>query len=945
MSKKVFELAKELDMGAIELVESLRNMGLLVRNHMAAISDADIEKAMSILRPAPISGAKEVKKTVRRKAADKDTVASSPVSKSAVVTVKRKLAKDDEKLEEAHTAQEALEVVDSAHDDHAVSAPESSDIVSEGDDVKMVDEVSAESSEPTPVDLQSSTAPTAPVSSATPSNASAAGKAVGKSEEKRILRGLRVVAMPEVKKKEIPTVSKPSSRPTSETGTSEPVDDGKPKKEYLRSEKMFSFTPIFTPPVIEKKPVPKRTDDVNALAPESEADREARDRADSKKRIGGLAAMVAKPKGKARDMILIRADEELKTYTNDLIGRVLYRQVGRKKIWDGRSDHTLVTEMKDSKRVVQIYKSTTAEELAHKLKVTFREFQAKALELNLLILAEDFFGLHLTASLSALYGYRVEDVSFDEQKALGKSPTVEVDPNAVVRDPIITIMGHVDHGKTTLLDTIRKTKVASGEAGGITQHIGAYSVKFKNHNLTFLDTPGHAAFANMRQRGANVTDLVVLVVAADDGVMPQTRESIKYAQNAGCPIIVAINKVDKEGANIDRIKQALMEFELTPEEWGGQTQFVQVSALKNIGIDDLLECICVQTEVMDLKANPKGQAQGVVIESRVETGRGPMATILVQSGTLNKGDYMVVGETYGRARSLMDFAGKDLKLAGPSTPVQILGLDAPPSPGDILNVVSSEREAIKIVENRINERKALASAPSADKKSSLEDFFKDAQVEGEEKKVLKLVIRSDVQGSYEAIKNSLEVLGNSEVSVQVIGGGVGPITDSDVQLCSTSKGYIIGFNMRPVTTARKMAETLGVDIKSYSIIYQLIDDVTKALEGLLEPEQIEVYLGRAEVRNTFNVPKIGVIAGSAVIDGKIQRGCQIRLLREGKIVFDGKLSSLKRFKDDVKEVQNGYECGIALENYNDVKSNDIFEAYMMEKRARKLEEVAKTAPV
>lgn len=571
------------------------------------------------------------------------------------------------------------------------------------------------------------------------------------------------------------------------------------------------------------------------------------------------------------------------------------------------------------------------------MKVTFREFQAKSLALNLLVIPEDFIGLNLAAKLAALYGYKVEDISFDESKFLAAPTEKNVDKNTQPRNPIITIMGHVDHGKTTLLDTIRKTKVASAEAGGITQHIGAYSVKAKNSTLTFLDTPGHAAFGAMRQRGANATDIVVLVVAADDGVMPQTKESIRYAQNAGCPIIVAINKMDREGANPDKVKQALMEFELTPEEWGGSTQYVPVSALKNQGIDALLDCIAVQSEMMELRADAKGPGTGVVIESKVETGRGPMATLLVQEGTLNKGDYIVVGETMGRARSLIDAMGAELKSAGPSMPVQVLGLEAPPHPGDIFNVVKSEREATKIVDNRINERVALANAPAAEKKSSLEDFFKNAEANNEGKKTLKLVIRSDVQGSYEAIKNAVEALGNNEVAVQVIGGGVGPITDTDVKLGAASKGYIIGFNMRPVTTARKMAEDMGVDIKNYSIIYNVIDDVTKALEGLLEPEQIEVYLGRAEVRNTFTIPKIGTIAGSAVIDGKILRGCQIRLLRDGKIVFDGKMSSLKRFKDDAREVQHGYECGIGLENYNDVKVSDIFEAYQMEKRARKLD--------
>lgn len=498
-------------------------------------------------------------------------------------------------------------------------------------------------------------------------------------------------------------------------------------------------------------------------------------------------------------------------------------------------------------------------------------------------------------------------------------------------------MGHVDHGKTSLLDYIREAKVASGEAGGITQHIGAYSVNVNDATLTFLDTPGHAAFAAMRQRGANATDIVVLVVAADDGVMPQTVESIKFCKNANAPIIVAVNKIDKPAANPDKVKQGLMEFGLLPEDWGGETQYVHVSAHTGEGIDALLEAIQLQAEIMDLRENPKGAAEGVVIESKVELGRGPVATILVQKGTLNKGDAIVVGETAGRARSLMDFTGKMLQSAGPSTPVQILGLETVPSPGDVLNVVKNEREAQKIVDNRINERKALANTTVEAKKVSLEDFFATAQNNSEvEKKILKLIVRSDVQGSYEAIRSAVEQLGNSEVSVEVIGGGVGAITDNDVNLAASSHGFILGFNMRPVTTARRIAEEKGVDIKTYSIIYELINDVTLALEGMLTPERVEKYIGRAQVKETFSIPKVGTIAGTAVIDGKIERGCNIRLLRDGKIIYDGKLTTLKRFKDEVKEVKNGYECGMSLENFNDIKSEDLIEAYIMEEKKRTL---------
>ncbi|MEK6623562.1 MAG: translation initiation factor IF-2, partial [Bdellovibrionota bacterium] len=568
----------------------------------------------------------------------------------------------------------------------------------------------------------------------------------------------------------------------------------------------------------------------------------------------------------------------------------------------------------------------------------FQDFADQMLEINLLVKATDYIGLALANEMASLYNYRVEDSSFDESEVLVSAEEVARDKAAdPLRPPVVTIMGHVDHGKTSLLDYIRKAKIAEGEAGGITQHIGAYSVKVKDKSITFLDTPGHAAFANMRQRGANLTDIVILVVAADDGVMPQTRESIRFCQSAKVPIIVAMNKIDKEGANPEKIKTALTEYHLTAEDWGGETQFVPISALKGTGIDNLLDGILLQAEIMDLRATDQGLAKGVVVESKIEQGRGPVATVLIQEGTLRKGDPIVVGETFGRARSLTDYLGNNLVEVGPSTPVQILGLESVPSPGDTLYAVKNEREAKKIVDSRISKRKELEAVPEK-KKMSLEDFFGEAKNE-DEVKILNLVIRSDVQGSFEAIKNSLEALSNSEVVVKVVGGGVGAISDSDVLLAVSSKAFMIGFNMRPLSTARRIAEEHGIDIKTYSIIYDLINDVTLALEGLLTPEYIEEFVGRAEVRNVFNIPKIGVIAGSYVTDGKIQYGCNVRLLRSGKIVYDGKLTSLKRFKDDAKEVKTGFECGVGLENYNDIKVGDIFEVYHMAEKKRKLEDV------
>lgn len=848
MPKKVFELAKDLDVGAIELVEKLKGLGFNVRNHMVSLSDDEVQKAMEAM--APKTEAAPAKKKVTKKKVAKKKVTKKKVVKKVTAKVK-----------------EAAELTD-------------------GPEAK-----------------EASSTKTVVVKKKTVTRKKAAKKAAKKAEAEKIAE-------------------------SSETSSAEN------KEEKVFKEKMHTFTPVYVPDEKEAatQSVEKKPDYSKAGPQEVDVDDAKKD---SKKRMGDLAAIVSK-KGaaKTKDLTQVRADEEMKL-ASSIMGRQVYTPVKRKKIFTGETKQTKITEVKDSKRVVHIYDVVQAGDLAQKLSQKFSSFKNQSLKLNLLLKQDDYIGLQLAEELAAMYDYRVENKAFDEQAAIGLEE-VEDKSHLPLRNPIITIMGHVDHGKTTLVDHIRKTKVTEGEAGGITQHIGAYSVKVSDSTLTFLDTPGHAAFGNMRQRGANVTDIVVLVVAADDGVMPQTVESIKYAKNAGCPIIVAINKMDKEGANPEKIKQGLTEYELIPEDWGGDTMFAPISALKGEGIDELLETVKLQAEMMELREDPKGKAEGVIIESKIESGRGPVATVLVQKGTLKKGDALVCGETYGRARSLMDHTGKSVNQAGPSIPVQILGLAGVASPGDILNIVKNEREAKKIVDNRITERKKLATA-EVPVVTSLEDFFANAAQDVSEKKVLNLIVRADVQGSYEAIVNAVEGLGNDEVGVSVISGGVGAITDNDVELASNTGGFIFGFNMRPVTSARKLSEQKGVEIRNYSIIYELINDVTLALEGMLEPERVEKYIGRAEVRDTFNIPKIGTIAGSAVIDGKIERGCNIRLLREGKILHDGKLSTLKRFKDEVKEVANGYECGMALENYNDIKVNDIIEAYILEEKARKLD--------
>lgn len=496
----------------------------------------------------------------------------------------------------------------------------------------------------------------------------------------------------------------------------------------------------------------------------------------------------------------------------------------------------------------------------------------------------------------------------------------------VERPPVVTIMGHVDHGKTTLLDAIRHTRVSEGEAGGITQHIGAYQVEVKGKRITFLDTPGHEAFTKMRARGATVTDITILVVAADDGVMPQTVEAINHAKAAKVPIIVAINKIDKPEANPDRIKQELMEYDLVPEEWGGDTIFVNVSAKTRQNLDELLEMILLVAEVEELKANPNKLARGTVIEAELDKGRGAVARVLVQSGTLRVGDPLVAGVCFGRVRAMVNDKGRRIKEAGPSTPVEITGLSDVPQAGDRFIVFEDERKAREIAEKRAN--KLRQSERAANARVTLDDLF--SQIQQGQMKELNVIIKADVQGSVEALKGALEKIEVEGVRVRIIHSAVGAITESDIILASASNAIIIGFNVRPEAAAKITAENEKVDIRLHSVIYKAIEEIEAAMKGMLDPEYKEHVLGQAEVRETFRISKVGTIAGCMVTSGKMVRGSQVRVIRDGIVVHEGQMASLKRFKDDVREVAEGYECGISLQNYNDIKEGDIIEAYVME---------------
>lgn len=586
----------------------------------------------------------------------------------------------------------------------------------------------------------------------------------------------------------------------------------------------------------------------------------------------------------------------------------------------------IANERKNKPLNITISEEITVGELASKLKATAAEVIKKLMMMGTMASINDIIDFD-TASLVAMeFHAKVEKEVRVTIEEMIIDDSEDDENNLVSRAPVVVVMGHVDHGKTSLLDAIRKTDVISTESGGITQHIGAYKVHLDDRDITFLDTPGHEAFTTMRARGAQITDVAILVVAADDGIMPQTIEAINHAKAAGVSIIVAINKIDKEGANPDKVKQQLMEYDLVPEEWGGDVPCIPISAKKRIGLEELLEMVILVSDIKELKANPKRAAKGTVIEARLDKGRGPIATILVQNGTLRVGDVVVAGTAVGKVRAMINDKGERVKEAGPSVPVEITGLDSVPSGGDVVNVASNEKLAKELVNQRRNKQKEEVF--SSQTKVTLDNLF-DQMKDGDIKE-LKIIVKADVQGSVEAVRQSLEKLSNKEVRVKVIHGAVGAVRESDVMLANASNAIIIGFNVRPDPIAIDNAKRNGVDIRLYRVIYDCINEISDAMKGMLTPKIREVELGRAECRQVYKISNVGTISGSYVLSGKILKTANIRVVRDGIIISEDKIKSLKRFKDDVKEVSQGYECGIGLEHFNDLKEGDIFEAFIME---------------
>lgn len=601
----------------------------------------------------------------------------------------------------------------------------------------------------------------------------------------------------------------------------------------------------------------------------------------------------------------------------------LNRGKGRRK--SGRSSVApqSTQPLKAAKRKIRITEAIRVADMAHQMGLKANEIIKVLFGLGIMATINQTLDIDTATLVAAEFGYEVEKVGFSEDDYLVPKE-VDAPETLKPRPPVVTIMGHVDHGKTSLLDAIRKSNVTSGEAGGITQHIGAYHVKTKRGEIVFLDTPGHEAFTAMRARGAQVTDLVILVVAADDGVMEQTREAINHSRAANVPIMVAVNKMDKPGAEPDRVLRELAELGLQAEEWGGDTIVAKVSAKSRMGLDELLEMVALQSEIMELKANPDKPARGHIVEAKLDKGRGPIATVLIQEGTLRQGDSFVCGTFSGRVRALVSDQGKKVKDAGPSLPVEVQGFEGVPEAGEEFFVVSDEKVARRIADSRAVKQRERDLA--SESRVTLETFLSQRKSD-QETLTLNLVVKADVQGSLEAITEALNKQSTEKVRLNVVHGGTGAITESDILLASASQAIIIGFNVRPTSKIKDVADHENVDIRFYEIIYKLVDDIKSAMAGMLAPVQREVYLGQAEVRDTFSVPKVGLIAGSYVADGKIARNAGVRLLRDGVVVYTGKISSLKRFKDDSKEVVKGNECGVGLENFNDVKIGDIIEAF------------------
>lgn len=927
---RVYELAKELKVDNKELVRQLIEMGLDVRNHMSTITP---EEAQSVRD--------------RNKESRSEVVEEKRVTRTVIRRRRKKVEADsDVEQQEDETEAEATAEADQAQAEEAQAAavtPEISEAAPEADAQEAAPEVVQEAaSEP---------APEASAEEESPLEESAMPEAATQAIEETEAPALSPEAV-EAAPVEEPSAVEPEAQASKEATTTAPPQEaaGKPKeteaaqakpkpaedpekkpkakpKRKLKGDEPARIISRPTQPVAptlpgggrprpappSRRPGPPRPQDMAPPpGPSPEKTEGSRKRKKGKKAapIPDNDFLISKTKSRKKE-ILNKAD--------------LYDHRGsrRKRGAPKKSRKTEVTTPKAIKRRVKVSEAITVGELAKRMGVKAAEMVGRLMKQGMMLTLNQSLDIEEATLVANEFGFEVESVGFEEHGLLEKKQDQPEEMQQ--RPPVVTIMGHVDHGKTSLLDTIRRSDVVGGEAGGITQHIGAYNVRLESGGqVVFLDTPGHEAFTQMRARGSQVTDIVILVVSADDGVMEQTKEAIAHSKAAGVPIVVAINKIDKPGAEPDRVRRELAEFQLVSEDWGGDTIMVEVSAKTGDGVPELLEMLLLQAELLEITANPDKMARGHILEARLDKGRGPVATLLVQEGTVKSGDAFVCGVYAGKVRALFDDLGHRVDEAGPSTPVEVQGLGGVPDAGDEFVVVESDKAARQIADHRALKKRETEL--SQVKGVSLEGFFEQLQ-EGEVQE-LKLVVKADVQGSVQAVVEALNKLGNEQVKVDVMQAATGAITETDVMLAAASKAIIIGFNVRPAGKVSEVAEAERVEIKTYEVIYQMLDDVTAALTGMLAPLVEEEVIGRVEVRDTFGVPKIGTIAGSYVTSGKVERNAMARLLRDGKVIANTKISSLRRFKDDVKEVAQGFECGIGLENYNDIKLGDEIEVYV-----------------
>ncbi len=871
---RVYELARELNMTNKVLIEQLRENGFEVKSHMSAFDEEEVDSIKTALRGKKTEDVAvevtRVKPTVIRRR-KKQAPEAAPVEETAPETAEEA---EEAALEVAAQAQEAPET-------EAPSAPETE-----------------ESQEPE----KEEAAPEQEASKTEPAAEAEPGPAAEEPPE--------------------PSAEAAPEPEPSEAEKEAPAKSAKKKKGKKEAAAKIIKLPVAPPPERAKPSEPK-----HEPAPEPESTPAAAVESEKPDRRGRKKTEEpSRDKKFFKKKISFRRKEVVEG--QDLYDTAKVRgKKGRKaaKAKPAKGQKTQITTPKAIKRRIKIDDAIMLSDLAKRMGIKAGDMIKELMTMGVMATVNQTIDFETASLVAAEFGYEVEKAAFEEEAVLSAVADDETGER-VTRYPVVTIMGHVDHGKTSLLDVIRKTHVTETEAGGITQHIGAYSVPTASGLISFLDTPGHEAFTAMRARGAGVTDIVVLVVAADDGVMPQTIEAINHSRAAGVPIIVAINKIDKANADPDKVIRQLAESGLVPEDWGGDTIFVHVSAKQKTGIDELLEMILLQAEVLELKAKPDKLARGHVIEAKLDSGRGPVATVLIQDGTLSTGQSVVCGVHYGKIRAMINDLGQHVDSAGPSIPVEILGLSGVPVAGDEMVALEDEKAAKQVSEYRMGKQRAVELAKSS--RVSLESLFD--KMKEEDVKELNLIIKADVHGSIEALKDSLTDLSTEEVRINVIHSATGTITESDVSLAAVSDAIILGFNVRPNPKVHELAQEEHVDMRFYDVIYNAIKDIKDAMVGMMESTFEERLLGRAEVRQTFHVPKVGTIAGCYVTDGRIERNQNIRVLREGVIIYDGKIGSLRRYKDDIKEVASGYECGINVEKFNDIKVGDIMECYYLE---------------